>query len=365
MNSTLRRTHSAVPDAARAATLAAWDSYLRSTPLGQFQQSSSWANAKALDGWSSLLLLVDDASPEMGGLQLLWKPTRLGRIGYVSKGPVLPLEEPRHVRLLLQRLRATARELRLRALILQPPDESRISAEDLVEHGFFPGAVPSVIRCTAVAPLDGGPDAVRTRMNRQARREARLARERGVELKTGSREDLRCFHQLMTLSAARQGSPPNPSRPDILERWWDEFRPHLHLRLALFGSETIAGLLMIGHGRRLTFWKKGWNPNAARVHANCLLNADTLGWASAQGYGIVDFAGMDPGIAEALVSGRPLSEAQRQSRDMFNLRLGAKPKLVPPAQLLILNSAARRLFEVMRFCPHLQKQILQRALSAA
>lgn len=313
-----------------------------------------------MDGWTSRLLLLDDTRPEEGGLQLLWKATRFGRIAYVSKGPVLRDEGADRLAAVMQRLRSTAHVLGLQAVIVQPPDESRITVSDLARHGFGRSAVPSVIRSTAIASLDGGREAFLARMNRQARREARLARERGVVLKLGTRADLTRFHELMTRSSLRQGSRPSPNRPEVLECLWDVFQPHICLGLAMLDSEPIAGLLMIGHGRRLTFWKKGWDDEAPNVHANCYLNVEALGWAADRGYALVDFAGVDLGIAENVSAQRPLTAQQRRSRDLFNLRLGAQPKLLPPAQLLVLRPGLRQLYRVATWFKPLERHLLHK-----
>ena len=71
---------------------AAWDEFLGSSPRGQFQQSTGWAQVKAREGWSAVREYLDPTAPRSGGFQLLWKKSRLGRVGYVSKGPVLPEE---------------------------------------------------------------------------------------------------------------------------------------------------------------------------------------------------------------------------------------------------------------------------------
>src|SRR5689334_11430067 len=71
-----------------------WDTFLQRSPLGQFQQSSIWAQAKASEGWSPVRILLTVGQNLVGGFQLLWKRSRLGRIGYVSKGPVVTPGHP-------------------------------------------------------------------------------------------------------------------------------------------------------------------------------------------------------------------------------------------------------------------------------
>jgi lipid II:glycine glycyltransferase (peptidoglycan interpeptide bridge formation enzyme) len=337
-----------------------WDDFLARSPLGQFQQTGKWAGLKANDGWQSLRIFCQPPSADEGGLQLLWKATRFGRIGYVSKGPVLRIETPTAVHRMLAALVKAAKAIGLRALILQPPDRSIISAADLGAHQFDSSPFGGIIRATAMIDLAGGRTAWEARMHAKARQQARTATKRGVTTRFGSRADLSGFYTLMCESCRRQHTLPNPSRVELLEALWDLFHPHVGLGFAYADGNPVAGLLMIGHGPRLTFWKKGWNAQGTQLYANCLLNVDALAWAQEQGYTTVDFAGLNPCIAETLVAGKELSSEQLSSRDMFNLRLGAVPHLLPPARLLIINPVLRTVFHLGRKLPPIEKLLMRK-----
>lgn len=321
-----------------------WDSFVETCPRGQFQQTSGWARTKAIERWQAFRVTIPDRDGALaGGVQVLWRQTRFGRVGYASKGPVLQVEDAPSIDEVLRRMSAQARAARLRAIILQPPDYSRITAEDLGRNGFASGIIPSVIRATGVIDVLGGREVFHRGMNRQVRREARVARERGVTLRLGDRSDLGRFFELMRESSRRQGSAPNPARVEALEALWDAFAPHMLLGLAEHEQQVVSALLMIGHGSRLTFWKKGWDARATRLYANALLNVEALGWACDRGYREVDFVGLDPDIANTLLAGQPLTEAQQKTRHLFNLRLGARPVRLPPARLLVLHPVLRAL----------------------
>lgn len=337
-----------------------WDSFLETTPLGQFQQTSRWAQLKGMDGWNAERLLLKPTEVANGGLQLLWKPTRFGRIGYVSKGPVLGAETADTISSILSKLTGKARDLNLRAMILQPPDASVINIENLKDFHFFAKPVDSVVRATAMIDLSGGQLEWERHMHSKARQQARTAMKRGVTVTTGGCADLGVFFDLMCATCRRQNTRPNPARLDILEALWSMFQPHIRLGFAWANGVPIAGLLMLGHGSRMTFWKKGWNSCGAQLYANCLLNAEALGWAHGWGYTTVDFGAVDPMIAATLAAGGNLSEEQLRSRDMFNLRLGAKPHLLPPAGLLIFNSALRTMFRLSAKIPPLEKWMMRK-----
>jgi lipid II:glycine glycyltransferase (peptidoglycan interpeptide bridge formation enzyme) len=343
-----------------AASIPEWDTFLERTPLGQFQQSTKWARLKARDGWNAHSIPVDPSDPAAGGLQLLWKRTKFGNIGYVSKGPVLREETPESVDLMLARLKDYASSRGLLALILQPPNVSHIGEVELKQHGFELKPVSFVIRSTAMIDLSGGKEVILKRMNQNVRREVKLARQQGVTIRFAGREDIPSFFDLMLASCRRQGVTPNPSRPELLEALWDAFQPNVWLGLASLNGQLTSGVLMIGHGRRMTIWKKGWNMLAKNSYANCLLNVEAICHAQDLGYSSVDFAGVDPQIAETLIAGKELSPEQSRSRDVFHLRLGAVPYMVPPARLLIINPIFRAAFRLACKMPPLENWLMRK-----
>ena len=328
---------------ARDSTTAAWDEFLASSPRGQYQQASGWAHVKALDGWATAREYLNRSDPRAGGFQLLWKPSRFGRIGYVSKGPVLPVESELAVGEALGRVADVAHRLQLAAVVVQPPNDSAISSEAFVRHGFFSKPVRSVIRSTGVIWLDGGVDGVVRRLSRTARHDWRNACRQGVTLRWGTRDDLPLFFGLMSESCRRQNTNPNPDRVELLEALWDAFPDKVRLAFAEHGGRTHAGILLIEQRDTLLIWKKGWNSEQPRLFTNQFVNTECLIWAATRGFVSVDVAGMAPEIAAGLLSGRRLAEEHRQSRDVFHLRLGARPRMLPPAHLLVVSPALRRI----------------------
>jgi lipid II:glycine glycyltransferase (peptidoglycan interpeptide bridge formation enzyme) len=319
----------------------AWDAFVARSPLGQFQQTSGWARVKEQEGWRLQRILVNPQSVEEGGLQLLWKPTRLGKMGYASKGPILPEETPGAIDHLLTRAKLTAKELGIRAVMVQPPDDSVISENDMVRHGFFASPVGSVIRATAVVDVCGGRNAIMEQIGKKSRWEVRQAEKQGVTARLGSRADIPLFFSLMEETCRRQSTKPNPRNADALLTLWDVFLPRVLIGFASHNGKTIAGVLLLGQGKRMTLWKKGWNSRDPSLFANRFLNVAALQWAAERGYSKVDFAGIDPALAERRLAGAPLTSEQERSRDVFHLRLGAKPQLVPPARMLVINPAVR------------------------
>jgi hypothetical protein len=167
-----------------------------------------------------------------------------------------------------------------------------------------------------------------------------------VTLRWGTRDDLGPFFGLMCESCRRQQTSPNPDRVELLEALWDAFPDKVRLAFAEHGGRSHAGLLLIEQRDTLVIWKKGWNSEQPRLFMNQFLNTECLMWAAQRGFLSADVASMAPDIAAGLLSGGRLAEEHRQSRDIFHLRLGARPKMLPPAHLLVVSPVLRTVAHV-------------------
>lgn len=274
---------------------------------------------------------------------MLWKHSRFGRIGYVSKGPVLPEETAPAKDAALARIGEVARSLNLAAVVVQPPDDSRIEIVELARHGFLPQPIGSVARATGIIRLDGGADGVVGRMSSKARQSWRNARRQDVTLSWGTRHDLQEFFRLMCETCKRQNEHPNPGRVALLDTLWDAIPGRVRVAFAEHGGRKRAGLLMIAQQDRIVLWKKGWDSASPHLYMNHYLMTECLLWASAEGFESADVGSLSPRIAARLLAKEVLVEDERRSRDAFNLRFGARPKLLPPAQLLVVNPMVRRI----------------------
>ena len=320
-----------------------WDEFLRGTPFGQFQQSSMWAEYKAIEGWHHHRIILTDAFGIAGGFQILWKKNRMGRVGYVSKGPVTHPESAGLARQMGLLLAGTAKELGLTALIAQLPDETSLDQDICVEAGFIRSNPMDVIEATCLVEIADGMEAVRSRMHPSIRKNVRKARRNMVSTRDGTEADLTCFFDLMAATCARQNTVPNPASVGALQKLWRIFSPAKSIRLVLAECEgrSPAGQLCLAFGNRVTLWKKGWDGTHPNWHTTELLEDATFEWSHANGYKICDFCSIERSTALRILSGKPADGDGSRSRDAFNLRFGGVPKILPSSQILIPNSIMR------------------------
>jgi hypothetical protein len=327
----------------REAEDSCWDKFLQETPLGQFQQSTIWARAKALEGWRTVRVVVTLDEEIVGGFQILWRPSWRGRMAYVSKGPVASPENPGLAEYATELLRKLVRSERFRALVVQAPDLCKQISSRLALGGFEVDTLARVNDATWIIPLGDGFEMVEQRMSRWTRKKIRQAVNRGVRIREGGREDVRTFFDLMLSTCRRQGAAPNPADERPILALWDAAQPARCIRLtfAECDGKTLAGLVCILFGQTVSFWKKGWTSSDGQLHPNEALMHEMLKWASSRGYRFGDFCALDREMAVAMLRGDPLSPEQETSRHIFNVRLGGCPRLLPRARVYFPNSVIR------------------------
>lgn len=338
-----------------------WDAFLQSTPLGQYQQSSMWARAKATEGWSVVRLLLTAEEEIIGGFQVLYKFSWWGGIGYVSKGPVMQQTSELSAGLALDLLQRACTRLRLRALVVQLPDECEDGPWGLAGRGFLNYTAGKVIESTWLIGLGSKRGGMDRAMTANTRREARQAIRRGVSVRQGKREDLPVFFEMMRSSCRRQKTMPNPGDVAFLYSLWDTSEPRncIRLFLAEYEGVPLGGLMCIPFGRIMYAWKKGWSEAGSAHRPNELLNYDCLKWSAENGFDSVDFGAFDDEMALALLRGKPISEECKASRHFFNVRFGGRPVILPPAMIYIPNPLLRLAYRIV-FSRKLRKAVERR-----
>jgi lipid II:glycine glycyltransferase (peptidoglycan interpeptide bridge formation enzyme) len=334
-----------------------WDDFLASVPLGHFQQSSQWAQAKSTAGWRSIRSILRLGGQIAGGFQILARDTRFGRIGYISKGPVVAVEAPQAIEEMILAVKRIASTERLSALIIQAPDESRIESSVLSNHGFLPNHLVDVVGATLLVDLSVGMEQIGRCMRKNTWVEIRQAQRRGVTIREGTEQDIPDFFRLMLATCQRQNTRPSPSRAEDLLEVWKTFalKGRARLSIAECGGAAVAGAFCICFGSRVTIWKKGWSGAHRERHPNQLLLFESIEWAEKHGYKLYDFAALAPDTAHTLLQGRSLSEKQKKSRDFVHLSYGNKPVLLPEDRIYVSNPFLRRAYQMAVAVPSLRR----------
>ena len=316
-----------------------WDAFVEGHPLGQFQQTSIWAEAKASERWKPRWVGVKQGDAWRAGALILQKRTRVGWIGFINKGPVVDAEDSEALAALGSAFTAAQREAGYLALMVQPPDGGDFMGDWLRQRGFQRETVARMAEATLLIDVSGGWETVHGRFRRTTRREIRQGFERGVALVEGAPEDVPDFFALMKSTCQRQGARPSPGTVEEARVLVNAFasKGKALLWFAVHEGRRVAGGLAFRFGNRVSFWKKGWDQSANEMHVNTLTTAHVIRWAAEHGFRWLDFGMMDRDTAEAMVRGTELPKDLTSRRDFFNLGFGGQGLLMPPSLIRFRN----------------------------
>lgn len=277
-----------------------YTTFLESHPRCNFQQSVEWANVKSC--WKNEIVLAEDGQGNItGGLSvLIRKIPFFGSLMYCARGPVCDTDDADALRQLTEGAAALAKQYHAMALRMEPdvPITDRAFKTIMADLGYRfrdPAADPhDVIQPRHVFRLDikGKTEAeVMALFNAKVRYNIRAAERRGVEVREGTRKDLKIFHRLMAETARRDHFLPRPL--SYLEKVYDELGPeHTTLLMAYYEGQPIAGAMPIFYGNK-TWYAFGASSDASRkLMSGYLLQWEMIKLAIARGDDVYDLRGV-------------------------------------------------------------------------
>jgi lipid II:glycine glycyltransferase (peptidoglycan interpeptide bridge formation enzyme) len=343
-----------------------WDSFLDNAPEGQFEQTSMWARVKGLEGWEPLRILLWENQMIIGGFQILTRSKKpFGRVGYISKGPVLLPHKQELLPIILKLTKEIALTYRIDFLIVHPPRLYAEIANTFIENGFMPNYIKGVIQ-NATVVIDVGKDdeALLASVKRKKKQNIKRAYDSGIIVREGSFKDLSAFHSFMLETCKRIGVVPNPSRLQSLILMWQLFHPvgKMKLFFASFHGEDISGLIAIPFGHTVNLWKFGWSGKFSEYRPNDLLFWETFKWSRNAGYRKVDLVHIDADSAQEVVQRRNLPPAIKKSSSFFKLGWGGEVVILPEGYIFCRNLIMRALYpqgsNLINSWPWLKKKLL-------
>jgi peptidoglycan pentaglycine glycine transferase (the first glycine) len=316
-----------------------WDNFVEFGAKGHFEQTSRWGQVKGESGWQPLRVVVYEAGQIVAGAQILLRGLPLiGRVGYLSRGPLVLKLDPDLLSLIVHKIKDVAREWRVRLLLAQAPQGGEEIDEVLAREGFVPDDSGEIVTATTCIDLGQGLETVLSRMTRNFRYNIRFAARNYVAIHDGKKEDIPLFFRMMVETCKRQGVDPNPASESHIRKLWQVFseRGGVKLFLALHKEEVVSGLIGIPFGQVFYAWKMGWTGRFEDSRANHLLHWEAIKWASNAGYRFYDFMALSRRVAETVIKGNHFYSAARGSA-LFKLSFGGDIILLPEARTYISN----------------------------
>ncbi len=339
----------------------AWDEFLANIPMGHHTQTSLWSQVRAAQGWRPVRIVGDRAGKIVGGAQILYKSTRLGRLGYITRGPVFAPGESACAPDLLDEIHGVLCSLKIRLLTLQPPGTEPSRPAYLDKRRFVESNTEIAPRATLLMNVRPNPEEMLASINRKTRYNIRLSGRKGVVVREGNASDLSTYHELLTATSARQGFEPYPLA--YFEAMWRILHPRgiLRLSIAELDGEPIAGQIAIPFGTMVVNKLSVWSGRFGNCRPNEAIQWSAIEWAHNHGYDVYDLEGIKLSAAQALLEGQSLPPSLSQSVVSFKLGFCDNVVVGPSAQVFIPNPMVRWGFR--QLYPRLRDQRWMKSLA--
>ena len=334
-------------------TRSAWDSFVKTCSPPHFEQALAWARARETTGWKPSALLIREGTAIQGGAQILSRHTRgLGRIGYISHGPLFRGQLQKEPGFIAARLKQAARQQRLFYLAVDLPYYEEALAPALKAEGFrlhFKHLPPSGLP-PATLLLDLKPDleALLAQMRSTTRYEIRRGVKLGVTVRQGTRADLGLFWQLLVELCKRRRATPNVAGLPFLNALWDGFSAggKIDLLVAELKGSPVYALILLGFGNWRWAWRVGANEICAKCHGAQVTYWEAIKLAKTQGAETFDLLGIYPAPDGTIVDTPTCEGNPLQGITFFKLGFGGKPLHLPGTFGLFPNPLLRFLLKI-------------------
>jgi peptidoglycan pentaglycine glycine transferase (the first glycine) len=300
-----------------------WDAFVEATAGGTYQQSSMWAQVKAVMDWRCARIVLRREGRIVAGCQILLRPVPwAGAIAYVSRGPVVADHDPHALKVLFGALDDLAKEQRIHYLKLQPPPDRHDMAVLLKAQGFVESSLQAATTITVRVDLSRSTEALLGGMRRNARTNIRKAQRLGVLVRQGGEADLEAFGRLVEATSRRQGFLPYPQR--YYEQMWRAFAAggHAQLLVAEHDGVVLSSNLLLSFGESVVYKMGAWSGTRSRIRPNELLHWIGMQWGQEHGRRYYDFDGINPTVGRALLAGGGPPAAAAEGVANFKLGFG-------------------------------------------
>lgn len=287
----------------------AYKKFLEENERCNFQQSLEWAEIKKPNWTPEVILAEDEENNIIGSLcVLIRKMPIFGNIMYSSRGPVCNIHDIAVMKQLTDGAKELAKKYNAMALRIEPDIESEDQVfRDVVTNLGYKikddaKDFKDEIQPRYVFRLDikgKSEEEIMAGFHQKWRYNIRLATKKGVEVKEGTREDLKDFHKIMLETGNRDGFITRPL--EYFEKMYDNMVPtgHMKLLMAYYEGKPISGVIPIFYGNK-TWYLYGASSNQHRnLMPNYLLQWEMIKMAIARKDDMYDFRGVSGVVDES------------------------------------------------------------------
>jgi len=340
-----------------------WDEFVEHSKDGNYEQTSIWSAVKKKYGWAPKRIILKKDKKIIAGAQILFKKTKFGNVGYISKGPVLNNSDLKEIEIIFSNLYRITKTTKIIFLYINPSIDLNISSASGLTRKLSPDFIKQFIGATVVIDLDKGVEEIFSQMRRMTRRSINKGLKRGIIVSEAGRREIRNFFNLMLSTCRRQGVTPNPPDVNFIYSLWEFFRPRkkIYLFTAKYEGVIVAAIILISFGDYIKAWKIGWSGKHREKNPTSVLYWETIKWAKENGFKYYDFIGIDKKVAEAVIHYGEFPEGWQKTVSFNKLGFGGGVKLLPESYVYIYNPLFRliytKFFPRLKYVPLIRKII--------
>ena len=271
-----------------------------------FQQSLEWGNVK--EAWKKEVVLSEDENGNIVGSICVWirKIPIFGNLMYSARGPICDIHDEKVLKDLTEGLNDLAKKynafvLRCEPDILKTDDEYREIVKSLGykikddSKDFKDEIQPRFVFRLDIK--DKTEDEVFAAFHQKTRYNVRLAIKKGVEIREGTREDLKDFHKIMIETGERDDFIIRPL--SYFEKMYDSLgKEHMKILMAYHEGEAIAGILPIMYGNKVWYLYGASSNRHRNLMPNYLLQWTMIQDAIKRKADMYDFRGVSGVVDE-------------------------------------------------------------------
>lgn len=305
-----------------------WDAFVASNPDGHHVQTSCWARIKSSLNWQATRIIISQGQRIVGGAQILIRSIPLiGKIGYVTKGPLIAKKDPVMAEMVLDQILQILKQNHCQLMAIQPPNNGEYISKLLEQNKFCQSTLELAPRASLILDLKQGQESIFSNFHHKTRQHIRLGERSGTVVTEGSYSDLDTFYSLHLSTAQRHKF--TPYKREYFNLLWKNLAPSgwITLLIARHNNEPLSALIIVPFGKTIVCKLSGWSGKNTDLRPNEAMHWAAIKWGIEHGYDLFDFEGINIEHCSLLLKG----EKPALSQDGFKYGFGGKPILYPPA----------------------------------
>ena len=278
----------------------AYKEFLEKNDRCNFQQSIEWGKVK--ESWKNEIIISrNDNNEIIGGMSILIRKIPVfGNTLYVSRGPICDAHDENVLKDLTDGLKELGKKYKAFTIKWEPDIKSDdIKFREIVTKlgfkikddakDFSEGIQPRYVFRLDIK--DKTEEEVFAAFHSKTRYNVRLATKKGVEIREGTREDLKDFHKIMEITGKRDAFMIRPLA--YFEKMYDELAPeHLKLMMAYYEGKPIYGIIDIIYGNKILYLYVASSNEHRNLMPNYLLQWEMIKYSIEKKKHMYDFRGV-------------------------------------------------------------------------